>query len=127
MRHVLAAFAMVLLAAGCRLDVAIEATIGLDGSGEVAVAAALDADAAARVPGLVDQLRTDDLTTSGWDISGPTVASDGSISVLAAKPFAGSDELEAVLAEVGGPGFVTATFERERAFAETGNGVTDEA
>jgi hypothetical protein len=94
----------VVLGAGCQVDVAVEVDVDGDGSGTVEVAAALDEEAAARVPELADQLEVDDLEATGWTVTGPAEEDDGRTWVRASKPFATVEEAPGVLEEVSGPG-----------------------
>lgn len=111
---------VVLLAAGCQVDVAVDVAVAEDGSGTVTVAVGLDDDALARVPDLDEQLRVEDLEASGWEVSGPE--RDGERTwVRASKPFADPSQLQDVLAQVTGPEGIFRDFslERTHSFATT--------
>lgn len=93
--------ALALCATACRVraDVAVE--VQPDGSGTVEVTVELD-PAAARRLGDPAGLALDDLREAGWDTSEPARAEDGSVTVVARKGFAASDQLDDLLTEVGG-------------------------
>jgi putative hydrolase of the HAD superfamily len=116
-RRAIALLLACVLLASCRVDAAVDIDVADDGSGSVAVAVTFDADAAARVADLDGLLRTDDLASAGWAITGPDEQPDGSVVVRAEKPFASPDQLPAVLAEVS-PAFTSASIERRRSFGE---------
>jgi hypothetical protein len=121
-RRLLAAVALVLAVAGCRLDVNVGFDVEDDGSGVVRVAVGLDEDAARRVPDLADQLEVQDLIDAGWTVTGPALEGDGRTWIRASKPFGTPDEAGAVLAELSGEEgpFRDFRIERDRSFlAET--------
>nr|MBA2283188.1 hypothetical protein [Acidimicrobiia bacterium] len=112
---------VVLAASACRIRTEVTVDVTDDGSGVVGVAVALDADATARVPGLAEELRLDDLLATGWTVTGPALEADGLTWIRATKPFATPEEAGRVLAEINGEtgpfrGFAVT---RERAFART--------
>lgn len=113
--------ALVVAAAACRVDATVDLTMAEDGSGEVVVTVALDADAAARVPDLADDLRVRDLEATGWEVAGPDPADDGGVTIVARKPFATPEQGRAVLREVGGRGGILRAIElrRDHTFGET--------
>jgi len=114
-------FAVVVLATGCRVDATTSVVVADDGSGTVTVEVVLDAEAAARIPDLAEQLRVEDLAETGWTVTDPEPAEGGGVTITATKPFADPDQMTAVLAEVGARrGPVTASsLTRERAFGRT--------
>ncbi len=103
---------------GCtaRAEVAIE--VRPDGSGTVGLRLHFDAGAVARVPDLARGLPLDDLRDAGWEVV--TENDANGVTFSATKPFAGGDELAAVLTELTGPdGFLRdVTLERDRSFGE---------
>ncbi len=89
-------------------------TVAEDGSGEVTVAVALDAEALARVPDVDDDgtagpadlaalVRTEDLVAAGWTVGEPAEAGDGGASLTISRPFGTPDEADLILAELTGP------------------------
>lgn len=99
-----AALLLIVVLAGCRVGAEVAIDVADDGSGSVAVEVRLDPDAAARVPDLVGQLRVDDLRAAGWEVSGPTPAPDGSVTVAARQGFARPEDAGPTVAEVTGLG-----------------------
>jgi putative hydrolase of the HAD superfamily len=116
-RRVLAVVLACTLLAACRVDADVDVAVADDGSGTVAVVAAFDADAVARVPDLEGALRTDDLTAAGWTVAAPETGDNGSVVVQAQKPFAAPEQLPAVLSEVS-PAFTNVQLQRDRSFGE---------
>ena len=119
-RPLLAVLVVALLAA-CQVRTEVAVDVAEDGSGTVTVSVGLDPDAAARFPGLADELRVDDLEATGWTVTGPAVEEDGFSWVRASKPFATPEEAGEVLTEIAGPGgpFRDFALTRERSFART--------
>ncbi len=109
------------VAVGCRVDAEVGLTMAEDGSGEVVVTVTLDADAAARVPDLADDLRVADLEATGWTVTGPDPTEDGGLALEARKPFATPEQGRAVLREIGGRGGILRAIElrRDHTFGET--------
>jgi len=101
---VVAAFLAALVAGGCEMQVDLGVDVERNGSGRVAVAVDLDAEAADRLPDLGDQLRLDDLEAAGWEIEGPTATAGGSTVLSATRAFATPEEATRVLRDVGGAG-----------------------
>ncbi len=97
-----AAALVVMVAGGCKMQIDVGIDVERDGSGEVAVAVNLDAEAANRVPDLKDQLRLDDLEAAGWEVEGPTATAGGSTAIIATKAFATPEEATRVLQDVSG-------------------------
>jgi len=62
----------------------------------------LDADAVKEVGDVATALRLDDVRQAGWQVEGPRKEGDGLTWVRASKPFAGPDQLPAILAELNG-------------------------
>lgn len=120
LRLVLACLA-IMLAAGCRLEITVGVDVAGDGSGRVQAVAALDAQAAERFPDLARQLRVDDLTQAGWNVTGPTVEGDGRTYVRLTRPFATPEEAGEILDELSGDDgpFRDLKVERSSSFAAT--------
>lgn len=120
-RAFLAVAALVAVLAGCQVDAAVDVTMAEDGSGAVDVTVILDADAAARVPNLAEDLRVRDLEATGWEVTGPTDTADGGAEITARKPFASAEQGRAVLREIGGRGGLlrALTLRRDHTFGET--------
>lgn len=120
-RVLLGVAALVAVLAGCQVDADIGVALREDGSGAVTVTVVLDRDAAARVPGLADDLRFRDLEATGWEVTGPTEADDGGVRITARKPFADVEQGRAVLREVGGRGGLLRAIvvDRTHTFGET--------
>lgn len=103
LRGAFVALGLVLLLAGCRLDVDVATVVGADGRGSVTVTVRADDDLLAKAPGVLADLRLDDLKAAGWTVSGPVATADGGAALTLAKPFASPAEATQVLAEVSGP------------------------
>ena len=95
------AFASVALG-GCNVDVSVGVDARRDGTGEVRVAAVLDADAARTIGDLDERLRTDDLRDAGWTVGEPDERSDGSVELVATHPFDDEQEVAALVTDVAG-------------------------
>jgi hypothetical protein len=94
------------LAAACKVDTTVTVTMHDDGSGVVAVTAALDPDAvkAAESGGgkLEDRVRLGDLATHGWTVQPWARAADGSASITFSKPFTSPAQATAIVQELNG-------------------------
>lgn len=101
-RRLLAILAVVFLVAGCKVDVVMDVAVHDDGSGLVTVSVGLDDEALALAGNLGRQLRTDDLVSAGWNVTGPAREGD-TTWVRASKPFSEPSAAAAVLAEVSAP------------------------
>jgi hypothetical protein len=117
----LAAVALALLAAGCRVDVAVDVVVEASGAGNVEVTIHLDEAAAGRLPDLADQLEVDDLVAAGWVVEGPVVGAGGRSVVRARRAAADLKQLNAALDEVTGPdgAFGDLAVDREEALLHT--------
>lgn len=103
----------------CRARATVSIRVDDDGSGTVAVRVQLDADAVRAVEGidagLEEAVPLDDLVAAGWAVEPWVLDDDGGAAFTMRKEFAGGDELEAVLREVGGDAVgVSVDLERER-------------
>ncbi len=111
---------LVLLCGACRVDLEVGIDAAADGSGKVRVEVVADRDAAAAVD-LSSGLRADDLKQAGWTVEGPTRRLDGSVQVVATKPFgdvAGARRAVEEITGADGP-FQGFRLERKRTFART--------
>jgi putative hydrolase of the HAD superfamily len=100
-------FALVIMAlmvvlAGCNVQLNVTVDIEEDGSGTVIAGVGLDTDARARFPALDELLITSDLVAAGWEVSSAQLLADGREWVLAEKSFDNPDELQSVLDELFG-------------------------
>lgn len=118
-RRALCGLVLVLALAGCQVRTEVAVAVDDDGSGAVTVSVGLDADALARVPGIEQELRVEDLAAAGWEVTGPDPGEDGMTWVRATKPFSSPAEAEVVLAEVAGPLLRDVDVSRSRSFALT--------
>jgi hypothetical protein len=92
---------VLVVGAGCQLDVAVDVRVNEDGSGSVTAGVGLDDDALGRVGNLDRQLRVDDLAAAGWAVTAPI--REGDLTwVRATKNFASPDEAGVVLSELTG-------------------------
>lgn len=90
------------LAAGCQVDVAIDAEVAPDQSGALEVVVTLDEEAAADVPDLADALVVDDLRRDGWEVTVGDGA-DGGVVVSAEHAFSSLEEAAALTERLTGP------------------------
>lgn len=100
--NVLALLALVVLSSACRVDLAVEVAMDRDATGTVTVTATADEDVVERTPGLAQDLRTADLESAGWTVTGPSVTDDGGLTVTVSRPFATVAEANAILASLNG-------------------------
>ena len=121
MRRLVGAALALLLLTACRVDVTVGVDADADGSGRVRATVTLDKDAAARIPDLADQLRTDDLTAAGWEVSEPRIDKDGSVEIEAVRRFRSPQEATQAVEELSGPTgpFRDFTLRRSRSFLKT--------
>jgi hypothetical protein len=99
----LVALLAVLVLAGCRVDVAVDLTLGADGTGELAVTATADAEVVERAPGLAGDLRFDDAEAAGWIVTGPDPTDEGGLTVTLRHPVTSAEEATNLLASLGPP------------------------
>ena len=112
--------AMAVSASACRVDATVAVDVAADGSGTVAVALELDAEAVEALGGLDGRVHVDDLVAAGWKVTGPTTDPSGGGQISAVKSFAEPSHLGPVLAEVAGPTAIRdVSLVRERSFART--------
>jgi hypothetical protein len=102
LRVLTALVVVVLVAAGCRVQVATTVQIDPDGSGTITQAVGFDDAALARVGDLDQQLRVDDLEAAGWTVDEPVVEGD-TTWVRAHQDFDDADEANVLLAQLSGP------------------------
>ena len=95
--------AALILLAGCKLDVAVDVAMQVDGSGTVTVTAVADRELLAKAPGALADLRLDDIKAAGWAVTGPTLAAGGGQQLELRKPFTNPTEAAAIFAEISGP------------------------
>jgi hypothetical protein len=93
----------VLALAGCRVDVAVDLTIGADGTGELAVTAVADAEVVEQAPGLAEDLRFDDAVAAGWIVAGPEPTDDGGLTVTLRHHVTSPEEATNLLVSLGPP------------------------
>lgn len=95
--------ALLLVLTGCRVDMYIDVTADDSGAGTITVTVDIDAEAATLVPGLAEDLRLDDLITSGWIVEGPTQVNSGGLRVVVSYPFESPAEATDALTQISGP------------------------
>lgn len=95
--------ALILLVSACRVDVRIDVTADDTGAGSIAVTVDLDAEAVTLVPGLAEDLRIDDLISSGWVIEGPTQINSGGLRVILRYAFESPAEATTAMRQISGP------------------------
>lgn len=87
----------------CQVDVRVQIDALSDGSGTIAVTVDIDNQTVTLVPGLVEDLRVDDLLASGWTIDGPTPVNNGGVRVVLTYEFESPDEATRALQQINGP------------------------
>ena len=92
------------LVVACKVESSVVVNVEDDGTGNVEVSVELDSSASALVGDLEKQLRTEDLLSSGWEVSFPeTFKEESRIVVSAAKDFTNVGSMVNVLEEILGP------------------------
>lgn len=99
--------ALVLIVAGCRVEVSLLLDVSENGSGTVTVDTRFDRAAAEAAGDLAGRLRLADLAEAGWEVNGPTEDDDGGISLVLRKQVPSADQWQPVLDELAGPGVFT--------------------
>jgi hypothetical protein len=94
--------AVVLVAAGCQVQLQTTVKVDSDGSGTITQAVGFDAAALARVGDLSQQLAVQDLEQAGWTVDDPVVEGD-TTWVRAHHDFGDADEANVLLAQLSGP------------------------
>jgi hypothetical protein len=106
LRLLLVALALVVLAAGCKVDTTVSIRVHDDGSGVVQVTAVLDSEAVqaaeAGVGKLEDRVRLGDLGEAGWKVSSWTRARDGSARLQLSKRFDTPAQVHDIAGEISG-------------------------
>lgn len=92
-----------LVLAGCRLEVDVDAVIGPDGTGTVTVTATANAALVAQVDDLAASLEFGDAVAAGWTVDGPDATEDGGLVVVARRDVSGPQELANALGSIGPP------------------------
>lgn len=95
--------ALTLVLAACRVDIKLQIDSDDDGAGQITVTVDLDSQVVSAVPGLIGDLRVEDLLTSGWTIDGPTQINNGGIRVVLAYEFESPAEATRALQQINGP------------------------
>ncbi|MCI0347230.1 MAG: hypothetical protein L0221_17600 [Chloroflexi bacterium] len=118
----IALLAALVALSGCYMEVQVGMDLERDGSGAITVSVGLDEDAVGRLGG-PDRLRelvaVDDLTKTGWDVTGPALEDDGFTWLRATRRFVTAEDATKVLAEVSAGPFRDFRVMRDRAFART--------
>jgi hypothetical protein len=94
--------AVVVVAAGCQVQLQTTVQVEADGSGTITQAVGFDPSALARVGDLSQQLAVQDLEQAGWTVDDPVA--EGDITwVRAHHHFDDADEANLLLAQLSGP------------------------
>lgn len=102
LKRLLLVLLLAVLLSACRVETTVSIKVEESGGGTVQVVANFDAEAWEALEAEQD-LRLDDLSDAGWQVSGPNVDESSSVTLDASKEFASAKELGDVLAEVSGP------------------------
>ena len=118
----LAGMAVLLLAAGCRVDLVVDIDISHDGAGGVTVEVIFDEEVMRWVPDLGELIVIDGLV--GWDIRqfDEETSAGERLRVVAAKRFSSPGELAEVLAEIDRPADGSAGLFRSATFVGSRDG-----
>jgi hypothetical protein len=119
---------VVLVAAGCEVDAALDVRVRENGSGVVRLVVNADSEAvqAAESGGvaLEQAVRLSDLSDGGWDVGAWVRAEDGSASIVLAKPFESTAQVEQIIREASGDtGPLELSASRSAGFLSTEYGV----
>jgi hypothetical protein len=96
-------FASLVLLGGCQTDVTVRVNQITDGSGEVTVSLLLDREAVEQAGDLRSTLRTADLESAGWSVTGPVPRPPGGfVEYTVSKPFRNAGEAQLILTELSG-------------------------
>ncbi len=95
--------ALTLVLAACRVDVRVQIDANDDGSGIIAITVDIDNEAVTLIPGLVEDLRIDDVLAGGWTIDGPTPVNNGGVRVVLSYEFESPEEATRALQHINGP------------------------
>ena len=120
MKNFLFLFTFIFLIAACKVESSVSVNVEDDGTGSVEVLVELDDEASRLIGDIEKQLRTEDLDSSGWEVSLPESFEEKSkIVVSAAKNFTDAASLVNVLEEIAGPSvFSEISLLSEKSFAE---------
>ncbi len=115
-------FAVLVLAAGCRVDIVVDIDVAHDGAGKVTVEITFDEEVLRWVPDLGELIVTDGLV--GWDVRqfGEQTPAGERLRVTASKRFSSPAELAAVLAEIDRPADGAAGLFRSATFVGSRDG-----
>lgn len=102
MKAVALAVLLLLVAAGCRVQIETRIDVGLDGKGTVTQGIAFDAAALARVGDPARAVRADDLVAAGWTVD-PTTKEGDLTWIRVHHTFTTPEEGTALLAQLSGP------------------------
>ena len=94
---------LAVVSGACQVSVVVGVAVERNGTGRVTAGIGLDADAVRELGDPATALRLDDVRQAGWQVEGPRKEGDGLTWIRASKPFAGVDQVPAILAELNGP------------------------
>ncbi len=105
----------------CQLRTDVAVRVAADGSGDVEVGVALDAESLTGDPDALDRLDLDDLVDTGWEVDRPEPIEDGFTRLAIRHEFGTVEEAVGLLTEIAGENGPLRDFAlaREDAFAET--------
>ncbi len=109
-----------LLGVACQATAEVGVVVEEDGSGTVNVVFSTDQETVDLLIDPVGDLRIDDLRDAGWTVEQePHLTPDGGLQLEVSKPYPAAEQLDDVLAEIGGPIFDGITLVRSRDFDGT--------
>lgn len=100
--QVAAVAALLLLVAGCRVDVTLDVAVKPDGSGTITLTAVADKAVVDEAQGLANDLRLNDAKNAGWTVAGPDATEEGGLRVVLTHPFRTVQEATAILKTING-------------------------
>jgi len=120
MKNFLLLFTFLFLITACKVESSVSVNVEDDGTGSVEVSVGLDNEASRLIGDIEKQLRTEDLVSSGWEVSlSEGLEEKTKIVVSASKNFTNVDSLVSVLEEIAGPTvFSEISLMSEKSFAK---------
>lgn len=94
--------AAAMILCSCQVNAVVTLDVAQNGSGSVTLNLIADSEVVAAVPNLADDLRFDDMTAAGWDVSRPNKTADGGLQVSLNHTFDNSEQAGTLLNQLSG-------------------------